>query len=605
MKPLYNQLMDSKSAPRVAPKAHSTQLGTAPMNLRTAMQKYASGGDVKKTDNKSASGGMATYDYNAPQNGDRIKIPGVSGNPDDGKVIVFWDHPNKRVVVSDEGYWNADSAVGDELKKAVDWAHSIGYQAGVVTTPYASDRFGDDVRTAGGFTRMRPPASDQQLKDYVNAADFVVTDPYILDPATSTPEMQNNFANFTKNVGDYANSQGKDTWLVLQGFNTPNVNPAVTQAYNDRLASENAGRYNNLSFYTPEEFKNGETPVNLQQTFNTATQAAQPFKMAEKIGVNLPTDWNNYGANDKINWFNNNNVSPSALAQAGVGQQDINYMAQNGYTGNTDQQPTVMAKAQPQAMTGITALGGDNGSYQSSSPQSMTQYELEKKYPNAPYGPTRQGGVTLDDGTFIAGVDNGQGGVNVGTPDFFQKYADNPEILSKLKNLYSEGAMSGAIPMGQAVATPTPTYLEPPRPVARDYSLPPTTPAPTYLEPPRPVATTRYDDPTVEAVASPYANNGPIQKSSSDSVIYGGPSNLGNDSPMGPDYSGAYAALGGANAVNNMRNQFLGMGLDENTIGSIFSQYYAPQQPVQQMARGGMAHSNIEQYLTRLGMVRK
>jgi hypothetical protein len=26
---------------------------------------------------------------------------------------------------------------------------------------------------------------------------------------------------------------------------------------------------------------------------------------------------------------------------------------------------------------------------------------------------------------------------------------------------------------------------------------------------------------------------------------------------------------------------------------------------VQQMARGGMAHSNIEQYLTRLGMVRK
>jgi lysophospholipase L1-like esterase len=50
-----------------------------------------------------------------------------------------------------------------------------------------------------------------------------------------------------------------------------------------------------------------------------------------------------------------------------------------------------------------------------------------------------------------------------------------------------------------------------------------------------------------------------------------------------PDYSRAYSALGGANTVNNLRNQFLESGLDEGTIGSIFSQYYAPEQPVQQM----------------------
>jgi hypothetical protein len=44
-----------------------------------------------------------------------------------------------------------------------------------------------------------------------------------------------------------------------------------------------------------------------------------------------------------------------------------------------------------------------------------------------------------------------------------------------------------------------------------------------------------------------------------------------------PDYSRAYSALGGAEVVNNLRDQFLNMGLDENTIGSVFSNYYAPE----------------------------
>jgi len=44
-----------------------------------------------------------------------------------------------------------------------------------------------------------------------------------------------------------------------------------------------------------------------------------------------------------------------------------------------------------------------------------------------------------------------------------------------------------------------------------------------------------------------------------------------------PDYSRAYGALGGAESVSNLRDQFLNMGLDENTIGSVFSNYYAPE----------------------------
>ena len=46
-----------------------------------------------------------------------------------------------------------------------------------------------------------------------------------------------------------------------------------------------------------------------------------------------------------------------------------------------------------------------------------------------------------------------------------------------------------------------------------------------------------------------------------------------------PDYSRAYDALGGAESVNALRNTFLQMGLDENTIGSVFSAYYAPERP--------------------------
>lgn len=47
--------------------------------------------------------------------------------------------------------------------------------------------------------------------------------------------------------------------------------------------------------------------------------------------------------------------------------------------------------------------------------------------------------------------------------------------------------------------------------------------------------------------------------------------------PSMPDYSRAYGALGGAESVNNLRNQLLSMGISEDIIGSAFSAYYAPE----------------------------
>lgn len=46
------------------------------------------------------------------------------------------------------------------------------------------------------------------------------------------------------------------------------------------------------------------------------------------------------------------------------------------------------------------------------------------------------GGVTLSNGQFIAGTPNAQGGVNIGTPDFFQQYASNPALMSALSDAY-------------------------------------------------------------------------------------------------------------------------------------------------------------------------
>jgi tRNA threonylcarbamoyladenosine modification (KEOPS) complex Pcc1 subunit len=210
------------------------------------------------------------YDYIVKPNFQIRNIPGA-GNT----VITFWDYPNNRVVVSDEGYWNPTSPIGANLAIAVQWAHDQGLQAGVVLTPYSSNLFGDGVTTtAGGMSRPMPGATDQQLFDYIDAADFVVTDPYGVTPETCTPEVLNNFASFVTNVGNYANSRGKPTWLILQGFGPNNVDPNIIEAYNDRLVTENVHRFTDMSFFNLSDFRDDDDTtsfiqLNTQRAVNT------------------------------------------------------------------------------------------------------------------------------------------------------------------------------------------------------------------------------------------------------------------------------------------------------------------------------------------------
>lgn len=64
-----------------------------------------------------------------------------------------------------------------------------------------------------------------------------------------------------------------------------------------------------------------------------------------------------------------------------------------------------------------------------------------------------------------------------------------------------------------------------------------------------------------------------------------------SSSPSAPDYSRAYDALGGADVVNNLRDQLLGMGIDESIIAESFSKYYPneyqPEFAQEQYKRGG------------------
>jgi len=64
MASLYEQLMASKGAPKAAGASNSTQLRKAPMSLRSAMRKYAEGGDVNSF---SGEDGRSNQSLSFPQ----------------------------------------------------------------------------------------------------------------------------------------------------------------------------------------------------------------------------------------------------------------------------------------------------------------------------------------------------------------------------------------------------------------------------------------------------------------------------------------------------------------------------------------------------------
>lgn len=85
------------------------------------------------------------------------------------------------------------------------------------------------------------------------------------------------------------------------------------------------------------------------------TGGADTQSMANKIGYNLPGGWDSFTPQQKIEWFNRNNVSYDQLRAAGVPQSDIDYMWSNGYASG---RPANWGKTTPVTGGAGTVTGG-------------------------------------------------------------------------------------------------------------------------------------------------------------------------------------------------------------------------------------------------------
>jgi hypothetical protein len=126
---------------------------------------------------------------------------------------------DNKVTLSDEPYWNKMSPTGDTFSEMVALANLEGLEGGVVITPYALQEFGGT-------------ATVEQLVDMALRADFVVIDPYYLDPSI-TPER---LLQFASDALEIVRGMGKEIGVIVQGFAHPGLEDEARR-YNEELAS--------------------------------------------------------------------------------------------------------------------------------------------------------------------------------------------------------------------------------------------------------------------------------------------------------------------------------------------------------------------------------
>ena len=119
-------------------------------------------------------------------------------------------------------------------------------------------------------------------------------------------------------------------------------------------------------------------PVAGQANIPKGTGGNDPQSMANKIGYTLPMGWGSFSPQEKIAWFNSNNVSVDQLRAAGVPQSDIDYMLANGY-GSAANKPATT----PTATTGLPTLPADLSSYTAQQKADLYNSLLGQKFTDA------------------------------------------------------------------------------------------------------------------------------------------------------------------------------------------------------------------------------
>jgi hypothetical protein len=74
-------------------------------------------------------------------------------------------------------------------------------------------------------------------------------------------------------------------------------------------------------------------------------------------GTQLPSGWDSFGAQQKINWFNQQGITPEQLLESGVSQADIDWMGTQGYK-DVSTNPANLTAQQQAAGAGLTLPAG-------------------------------------------------------------------------------------------------------------------------------------------------------------------------------------------------------------------------------------------------------
>lgn len=136
----------------------------------------------------------------------------------------------------------------------------------------------------------------------------------------------------------------------------------------------------------PAQQPAAEQPITdvLQTAFAQPAQVQQTQQPAALTGLagSLPSGWSGYDASQKIDWYNQNKVTPDQLLGAGVGQGDIDWMKGQGYLGSYDTGMDIgTASLTPQSGFSWTGQGGIGADmYQASAPTMQIEQPTAKPF---------------------------------------------------------------------------------------------------------------------------------------------------------------------------------------------------------------------------------
>jgi hypothetical protein len=137
-------------------------------------------------------------------------------------------------------------------------------------------------------------------------------------------------------------SQGDIDWMKGQGYAgmTPQQQAAkaglTLPAGWDKFTGQQKIDWFNQNKVSQSQLEKAGVSSDLVDTMEDIGYSQPEYtaqEQAEKAGVNLPSGWDSFNAQQKINWFNTNKVAPDQLLAAGVSQGDIDWMKGQGYTG--------------------------------------------------------------------------------------------------------------------------------------------------------------------------------------------------------------------------------------------------------------------------------